>query len=74
MNHVSINYREKEYKPRQGGAGAGLGLASILHTGGSLVYHCHEGVRTTAVLMTRVTESYRDFKSQFRFFSARFYG
>ena len=74
LNHVSINYRDKEYKPRQGGAGAGLGLGTILATGGSLSYHCEEGKRTTAVLTTRVTESYRDFKSQFRFFSARFYG
>jgi hypothetical protein len=74
LAHVSINYRNQEYKVRQGGAGAGLGLASILNTGGSLLYHCEEGRRTEAILVTRVFENYRDFRSQFRFFSARFYG
>jgi hypothetical protein len=74
LNHVSINYRDQEYKLRQGGAGAGLGLASILNTGGSLLYHCEDGRRTEAILVSKVCENYRDFRSQFRFFSARFYG
>jgi hypothetical protein len=74
LNHVSINYRDQEYKLRQGGAGAGLGLASILNTGGSLLYHCEDGRRTEAILVSKVFESYRDFRAQFRFFSARFYG
>jgi hypothetical protein len=74
LNHVSLNYRERDYNLRQGGAGAGLGLATILHTGGSLSYHCEEGRKTQAQLLTRVEDNYRDFKSQFRFFSANFYG
>jgi len=74
LNHVSINYRDQEYKLRQGGAGAGLGLASILNTGGSLLYHCEDGKRTEAILLSKVFENYRDFRGQFRFFSARFYG
>ncbi len=74
LNHVSINYRDQEYKVRQGGAGAGLGLSSILSTGGSLLYHCEDHKKTEAILITRVFESYRDFRAQFRLFSARFYG
>jgi hypothetical protein len=74
LNHVSVNYKHREYRLRQAGAGAGLGLGAIFQTGGSLVYHCEGGKRTEAVLITSVFENYRDFKSQFRCFSANFYG
>jgi hypothetical protein len=73
LNHVSIIYKDTEYKLRKGGAGAGLGLATVLQTGGSLIYHCEEGRKTEAIFVTRVYENYRDFKSQFSFFAARFY-
>ena len=73
LNHISINYKDTEYKLRKGGAGAGLGLATVLQTGGSLIYHCEEGRKTEAIFVTRIFENYRDFKSQFRFFAARFY-
>jgi hypothetical protein len=73
LNHISINYKDTEYKLRKGGAGAGLGLATVLQTGGSLIYHCEEGRKTEAIFITRIFDNFRDFKSQFRFFAARFY-
>lgn len=73
LNHVSMNYREQEYTVKQGNAGAGLGLASVFKSGGSLIYHCETGSKTEATLLYRAFSNYRDFKNQFHFFSAKFY-
>ena len=74
LNHISANYREKDYTVRQGQAGAGLGLATIFNTGGSLVYHCEAKTKSEVTLLYRAFPSFREFKSQFKFFSAKFYG
>lgn len=73
LSHVSMNYKNREYMIKQGQAGAGLGLANILQSGGSLIFHCESGAKTEVTLLYRVFPSYRNFKSQFRFFSAKFY-
>lgn len=73
LNHVSMNYRDQEYTVKQGNAGAGLGLATVFKSGGSLIYHCENGVKTEATLLYRAFSNYRDFKNQFHFFSAKFY-
>jgi phage-related protein len=73
LNHVSANYRDRDYQIRAGQAGAGLGLATIHSGGGSLIYHCEARVKTEATLLYRAFPSYREFKNQFKFFSAKFY-
>ena len=73
LSHVSMNYKNRDYTPKQGQAGAGLGIATINYSGGSLVYHCENGSKTEVTLLYRVYPSYREFKNQFRFFSAKFY-
>lgn len=74
LNHISASYREKDYNIRLGQAGAGLGVATIFNSGGTLIYHCEAGKKTEATLLHRTYASYRDFKNQFKFFSAKFYG
>lgn len=73
LNHISASYREKDYTVRAGQAGAGLGVATIFNSGGTLIYHCESGKKTEATLLYRAYASYRDFKNQFKFFSAKFY-
>ena len=73
LNHISANYRDRDYQIRAGQAGAGLGLATIFSTGGSLIYHCEARQKTETTLLYRAFPSYRDFKNQFKFFSAKFY-
>ncbi len=74
LSHVSMNYRDHDYKIKFGQAGAGLGIATVFNSGGTLIYHCETHVKTIATLLYRAYPNYRDFKSQFKFFSARFYG
>lgn len=73
LGHVSDSYRERDYSVRSGQAGAGLGVATIFNTGGTLIYHCESGQRTEVTLLYRGYGAYRDFKEQFRFFSAKFF-
>ena len=73
LNHVSMDYRDQEYTVKQGNAGAGLGLATVFKSGGSLIYHCENGQKTEATLLYRAYSNYREFKNQFHFFSAKFY-
>lgn len=73
LNHVSTNYRDQDYQIRAGQAGAGLGISNIHNSGGSLIYHCEAQVKTEATLLYRAYPSYKEFKNQFKFFSAKFY-
>lgn len=72
LNHVSVNYRETSYTIKAGQAGAGLGIASVYNSGASLFYSCTPKLKTHALLTCNVFPSYRDFKAQFKFFSAHF--
>lgn len=73
LNHVSANYKDRDYTVKQGQAGAGLGMASVYNSGASLIYHCDVRSKTETTLLYRAFASYREFKSQFKFFSAKFY-
>ncbi len=73
LNHVSLSYRNRDYTIKQGQAGAGLGIATIFNSGGSLVYHCEAGIKTEATVLFRAFDNFKEFKKQFRFFSAKFY-
>ena len=73
LSHVSANYRDRDYQIRQGQAGAGLGISTIFHSGGTLIYHCESQHKTEATLLYRAYPNYRDFKNQFKFFSAKFF-
>ena len=73
LTHVSSNYRDSEYQIRVSQAGAGLGVATIFKSGGSLIYHCELHAKTEATLLFRTYPNYREFKNQFKLFSAKFY-
>ena len=73
MGAISSIYRKQEYKVRTAGAGAGLGLATVFHSGGSFLFSSENGVRTEATVFFRRTDNFRDFKNQFRFISTQFY-
>ncbi len=73
LNHISLNPKNREYTPQAGQAGAGLGIASINSSGGSLIYHCEAGVKTEVNLLCRVYPGFKEFREQFRFFSAKYY-
>ncbi|MBU6374960.1 MAG: hypothetical protein KGQ59_03095 [Bdellovibrionales bacterium] len=70
---ISRIYRQSEYKVRSAVAGAGLGLATVFHSGGSFHFASEQGVRTEVTVFFRKTENFREFKSQFRFISTQFY-
>jgi hypothetical protein len=53
--------------------GAGIGLATIYRSGGSFFLVSEMRERTEVTLFFRRTDSYREFKEQFRFFSTQFY-
>jgi hypothetical protein len=73
LSAISKIYTEQEYKVRTGVAGAGLGLATVLHSGGSFHFASENGVRTEVSVYFRKTENFREFKNQFRFISTQFY-
>ena len=73
LNHVSINYRNRDYEVRRNQAGAGLGLAAVYNSGGSLICHCEANQKTDVTLLYRASDNFVEFKNQFRFFSAKFY-
>jgi hypothetical protein len=73
LAHVSKKYSEDAYKLKNIVAGAGIGLATIFRTGGSLIFASENGVRTEATVVFRRTDNFRDFKEQFRYLVAQFY-
>jgi len=70
---ISAIYRDQEYRVRQGVAGAGLGLATVFHSGGSFLFSSEQGVRTEVTVFFRKTDNFREFKNQFRFISTQFH-
>jgi hypothetical protein len=73
LGAISKIYREQEYKVRTGVAGAGLGLATVFHSGGSFHFASETGSRTEVSVFFRKCQNFREFKSQFRFLSTQFY-
>ena len=73
LNLVSANYKESDYTVKTAQAGAGLGLATVYNCGATLIYNCELRQRTESTLLYRAYPTYREFKSQPKFFSARFH-
>lgn len=73
LSHVTKTYANDEYKVRGTVANAGIGLATVYRTGGSLFFVTESRVRTEVTVFFRRTDNFRDFKDQFRFISTQFY-
>ncbi|HAR41542.1 MAG TPA: hypothetical protein DCS07_02745 [Bdellovibrionales bacterium] len=73
LSHMSKIYTQEEYKVRSSGAGAGIGLATVFRSGGSFFFASEAGSRTEVTVFFRKTDSFREFKDQFRFISTQFF-
>ncbi len=73
MRHIPKNHLKTEYKPKANTLSAGIGLSMVYQTGGGLVFICEPGVKTEALVYYRRTDSFKDFRNQFRFVSTHFY-
>jgi hypothetical protein len=67
---LAKNFASPEYVPLES-AGAGLGIFTVFHSGGSLFFLVRKGARTDALVFFRNTETFREFREQFRFFTLR---
>jgi hypothetical protein len=73
LQYISKVYTSDEYRVRSNIAGAGIGLATVLHTGGSLVFVSESRVKSQVTVLFKRTDNFRAFKEQFRFISTQFY-
>lgn len=73
LAHVTKAYNEEDYKLKSSQAGAGLGLGTVYRTGGSFVFASETRERTEVTIFFKRTQSFRDFRDQFRFISTQFY-
>lgn len=72
--HVAKSLNDGKMTPRDASyAGAGLGLALIFRSGGSLSYITEKGKRTEATVFFRRSKSFREFKNQFQFVSTHIF-
>jgi anti-sigma regulatory factor (Ser/Thr protein kinase) len=71
LEKLAKNYTEAEYVPSGGLARAGLGIFTVFHSGGSLFFVVRKSARTDALVFFRNTETFREFREQFRFFTLR---
>lgn len=73
LSHISKIYTDEEYKVKSSVAGAGIGLATVFRSGGSFLFVSEQRVRTEVTVFFRRTDSFREFKDQFKFLSTQFY-
>lgn len=73
LSFISKIYTQEEYKVRTSVAGAGIGLATVFRMGGSFLFASESRTRTEVTVFFRRTDSFKDFKDQFRFISTQFY-
>ncbi|MCM2322619.1 MAG: hypothetical protein NDJ90_05105 [Oligoflexia bacterium] len=73
LSHISKVYTEEEYKVKTSVAGAGIGLATVFRSGGSFFFSSESRHRTEVTVFFKRTDSFREFKDQFRFISTQFY-
>lgn len=73
LSHISKIYTEEEYKVKTSVAGAGIGLATVFRSGGSFFFVSEARVRTEVTVFFKRTDSFREFKDQFKFVSTQFY-
>ncbi|MBI3535336.1 MAG: hypothetical protein HY072_07610 [Deltaproteobacteria bacterium] len=73
LSFVAKIYTDEEYKVKMATAGAGLGLATVFRSGGSLFFVSESRVKTEVTVFFMKTANFRDFKDQFRFLTTQFY-
>ena len=73
LAHISKIYVEEEYKVKQSVAGAGIGLATVFRSGGSFFFASETSLKTEVTVLFKRTESFKEFRDQFRFISTQFY-
>lgn len=73
LAHISKIYTDEEYKVKTSVAGAGIGLATVFHSGGSFFFVSESSSRTEVTVFFKRYDSFRMFKDQFRFISTQFY-
>lgn len=73
LAHISKRYTDEEYKVRTTVAGAGIGLATVFRSGGNFLFASDSKERTEVTVFFKRTDSFREFKEQFRFLSTQFY-
>lgn len=73
LSHMSKLYRDEEYRVKASVASAGIGLATVSRTGASLYFASESRVRTEVTALYRKSDTFREFKDQFRFISTQFY-
>lgn len=73
LSAISKIYTDQEYRVRSAVAGAGIGLASVFHSGGSFFFSSESRSKTEVTVFFKRCDNYREFKSQFRFLSLQFY-
>lgn len=73
LAHISKVYADEEYKVKTSVANAGLGLATVFRSGGSFFFVSEARVRTEVTVFFKRTDSFREFKDQFKFLSTQFY-
>jgi hypothetical protein len=73
LSHISKIYTDSAYKVKNAVAGAGIGLASVFRSGGSFFFVSESRSRTEVTVFFRRTETFREFRDQFRFISSQFY-
>lgn len=72
LTHISKRYKNEEYKVKSSVAGAGIGLATVFRSGGSLLFRSENRVQTDVAVFFKRTDNYREFRDQFRFLSTHF--
>jgi hypothetical protein len=73
LSAISKIYTDQEYRVRSAVAGAGIGLATVFHSGGSFLFSSENRSKTEVTVFFKRCDSYREFKSQFRFLATQFY-
>lgn len=71
--HLAKSYKSSDYEMRPIAAGAGLGLSHVYRNCGGMVFVCEAGSKTEVMLFFKKTDSFKEFKDQFRFFSTFMY-
>jgi hypothetical protein len=71
--HLGKSYESHQYEARTATAGAGLGLAHVYRNCGGMIFVAESGMATEVHLFFKKSDSFKDFKDQFRFLSTFMY-
>lgn len=71
LSFARKDYSVENYAVREEDPGAGLGVYGILNAGVSMIFTSLPGVKTEASVIIPRTESFKDFRSGFRFLTIR---